>query len=228
MVLRKFMGIFAITLIVCSASLAMAGIQDASQCDSNRFEGGVKAILLVVPGAAADHPFDTAVAIGNDYPAPQVFINATIQVTVRDGLGVAIANYPFEDIWIENPANGNPPGDSDAHVGLAACTGGAVADFSTDVAGYTEFNNPKFAGGQSWGQTRVVVNGNGLSNTVDVSFNSPDIDGDGVVNLIDLQTFTADYFDSGNYHYRSDLFYDNILNLIDIPEMSQYYGSSCP
>jgi hypothetical protein len=111
---------------------------------------------------------------------------------------------------------------------LAPCIGGYTADFSTDVAGYTEFNNPKFAGGQSWGQTRVVVNGNGLSNTVDVSFNSPDIDGDGVVNLIDLQTFTADYFDSGNYHYRSDLFYDNILNLIDIPEMSQYYGSSCP
>jgi hypothetical protein len=227
MVVRKFMGIFAITLIVCSASLVMAGIPDASQCDSNRLEGGAKAILLVVPGSAADQPFDTAVVIGNDFPAPQVFINATIQVTVRDGLGVAIANYPFEDIWLECPASGNPPGDTDIHVGLSACVGGATADFSTDVAGYTEFNNPPFAGGQSWGQTRVVVNGNGLSNTVDVSYVSPDLNGDGVVNLIDLADFTEDYFDSA-YHFRSDLFYDNVVNLIDLPKMAQYYTSTCP
>ncbi len=227
MVLRKFMGIFAITLVVCSASLVMAGIPDATQCDSNRFEAGAKAVLLVVPGAAADHPFDTAVEIGNDFPAPQVFIDATIQVTVRDGLGVLIANYPFEDIWLECPASGNPPGDTDMHVGLAACTGGATADFSTDVAGYTEFKNPPFAGGQSWGQTRVVINGNGLSNTVDVSYTSPDINGDGVVNLLDLALFAPDFFDSG-YHYRSDLFYDNVVNLLDLPIMAQYFTSACP
>ena len=228
------MGIFAITLIVCSASLAMAGIPDATQCDSNRLEGGVKAVLLVTPGAAADHPFDTAVAVGNPYPAPQVFIDATIQVTVRDGLGVVIVNYPFEDIWIECPVAANPPTDAESFpvapldTGFVACVGGATADFSTDVNGYTEFKNPPFAGGYSYGQTRVVVNGNGLSNTVDVSFNSPDLNGDGVVNLIDLQAFTADYFDGGLYHYRSDLFFDSIVNLIDLPEMSQYYGSICP
>ncbi len=227
MVLRKFMGIFAITLIVCSASLVMAGIPDATQCDSNRFEAGAKAILLVVPGQAAAYPFDAAVEIGNDFPAPQVFIDATIQVTVRDGLGVVIANYPFEDIWLECPASGNPPGDTDMHVGLAACVSGATADFSTDVAGYTEFKNPPFAGGQSWGQTRVVINGNGLSNTVDVSFNSPDISGDGAVNLIDLADFTEDFYAS-DYHYRSDLFYDNVVNVIDLPIMAEFFTSACP
>ncbi len=227
MVLRKFMGIFAITLVVCSASLVMAGIPDASECDSNRFEGGAKAILLVVPGAAAAHPFDTAVEVGNPFPAPQVMIDATIQVTVRDGLGVVIANYPFEDIWLECPASGNPPGDTDMHVGLAACVSGATADFSTDVAGYTEFKNPPFAGGQSWGQTRVVINGNGLSNTVDVSYVSPDIDGNGVVNLLDFSDFSVDYLGS-TYHYRSDFFYDGVLNLLDIPEFAQYYLSACP
>jgi hypothetical protein len=221
------MGIFAITLIVCSASLVMAGIPDASECDSNRLQGGAKAILLVVPGSAVDHPFDTAVEIGHPFPAAQVFIDATIQVTVRDGFGVAIANYPFEDIWLECPAGGNPPGDSDTHVGLAACIGGATADVSTDVAGYTEFKNPPFAGGQSYGQTRVVINGNGLDNTVDVSYTSPDLNGDGIVNLLDLADFTFDYFDSV-YHYRSDLFFDSTINLLDLPEMAQYYTSACP
>jgi hypothetical protein len=228
MVLRKFMGIFAITLIVCSTSLAMAGIPDASQCESIRREAGPKAILLVVPGSAADHSFETSVAIGETPGDPQVNIDATIEVTVRDGQGVVIANYPAEDIWIECPSAPNPVGDPDTSVGLVACIGGAVADQSTDVDGYTEFNNPPFAGGQSWGQTRVVINGNGLSNTVDVSYNSPDIDGDGVVNLIDLQPFAADYIDTGVYHYRSDLFYDGVVNLIDVREMAQYYSSICP
>jgi hypothetical protein len=222
------MGIFAITLIVCSASLATAGIPDATQCDSQRVEGGVKAILLVTPAAAPDRSFDTAVAIGNPFPAPQVLINATIMVTVNDGTGTPVVNYPFEDIWLECPANGNPPGDTDVHVGLVPCIGGATADFATDVDGMTEFNNPPFAGGQSWGPTRVVINGNGLSNTVDVSYNSPDLDGDGLVNLIDLQAFTADYFDTGVYHYRADLFYDEVVNLIDLPELSKYYNDSCP
>ena len=114
MVLRKFMGIFAITLIVCSASLAMAGIPDAGECDSSRIDqGGVKAIVFVAPGSEADAPFDEAVEDGHPYPAPQVIIDATIEVTVRDGAGVEIANYPNEDIWIECPAAPNPVGDPD-------------------------------------------------------------------------------------------------------------------
>lgn len=228
MVLRNFMVIFAITLIVCSTSLAMAGVPDASQCESIRREAGPKAILLVVPGSAADHPFESSVAIGEAPGDPQVFIDATIEVTVRDAAGDAIANYPAEDVWIECPPAATPFENPDTHVGLVACIGGAIADQNTDVDGYTEINNPPFAGGQSWGQTRVVINGNGLSNTVDVSYNSPDIDGDGVVNLIDLQIFTADYIDTNAYHFRSDLFFDGVVNLIDVPKMAQYYSSICP
>ena len=222
------MGIFTITLIVCSASLAMAGIPDASMCSSTRVDlGGVKAIVFIVPGSAADHPFDMAVEIGHPFPAQQVIIDGTIEATIRDGAGIAIANYPAEDIWLENPAGVNAPGDSDVYTGLVGCIGGVIADQSTDVAGFTLFQNPKFGGGQSYGQTRVVVNGNGLDNTVDVSFNSTDINGDGVVNLIDLQNFTADFFDAG-YHFRSDFFFDEIVNLIDLPEMAKFYGSICP
>lgn len=223
------MGIFAITLIVCSASLAMAGIPDANECDSNREDqGGVKAVVFIAPGSEADAPFDEAVQDNNPYPAPQIIIDATINVYVNDSAGVAIANYPNEDIWIENPVAPNPVGDPDVAVGLIACTGGAIADQSTDVFGWTLFQNPKFGGGQSYGPTRVVVNGNGLPNTVDVSFNSTDINGDGVVNLIDLQTFTADFFSAPTYHFRSDFFYDQIVNLIDLPVMARTYGSICP
>ena len=225
------MGIFAITLMVCSASLALAGIPDVTMCSSNRWmdsSGFDRGILLVVPGSAADHPFTAAVEVGQPVGAPQVVFDATIEVIVRDGSGTAIANYPAEDIWIECPAAPNPVGDPDTAVGLQACIGGAIADQSTDVTGYTLFQNPKFMGGQSFGDTRVVINGNGLLNTVNVSYNSPDVDGDGVVNLVDLQAFTADFFDAPVYHYRSDFFYDGIVNLIDLPQMAKFYGSICP
>jgi hypothetical protein len=223
------MGIFTITLIVCSASLAMAGIPDASMCSAVREDtGGEKAIVFCVPGSAADHPFDLAVEDGNPFPAPQVIVDATIWVIIRDSAGTPIANVPAEDCWLRCPAGDNPPMDPDDHVGLVACPGGFIADLSTDGDGLTRFRNPKFGGGQSYGQTTVVVNGNGLPNTVDVSFNSTDINGDGVVNLIDLQLFTADFFDLTNYHFRSDFFYDQKVNLIDLPEMAKFYGSICP
>ena len=222
------MGIFTITLIVCSASLAMAGIPSASMCSSNRVDPGDKVIVLIVPGSAADHPFDLAVEVGHPFPALQVILDGTIEVTVRDGAGTVIVNYPAADIWLECPAGTNPTGDFDAHTGLVGCVGGVIADQSTDVAGYTLFQNPKFGGGQSYGETRVVINGNGLDNPVDVSFNSTDINADGVVNLIDLQIFTADFFDPTDYHFRSDFFFDEIVNLIDLPEMAKFSGSICP
>jgi hypothetical protein len=210
MVLRKLMGIFAITLIVGAASLAMAGVPDVTQCSATRaYTGPERTVLLNVPDGNGN-PFTAAVKVGGGVA------DATITLIIRDGAGVPIANYPAEDSWIESVDGG-----------MVACLGGAVADLNSDVDGVTRFQNPLQAGGSSQADTRVLINGNALANTLGVGFNSPDLDGSGAVNLTDVQFFAADFFDV-SYKFRSDLFFDNIVNLSDIPPLAATVGSSCP
>jgi hypothetical protein len=117
------------------------------------------------------YPDYQAVEAGHPYPAPQVIVNATIEVIVRDGAGHAIQDYPYEDIWLVCPPGGDvPEADNDAHVGLVPCFGGAAADMNTDPDGWTYFQEPFYAGGQSFGPSRIFTNGNRLPNTVDMGF----------------------------------------------------------
>jgi len=210
MVLRKLMGILTITLIIGAASLAMAGVPDVTQCTATRaYVGPEFCVLLNVPdgnGAA----FTDAVKVGGGV------VDATITLIVKDGAGVAIANYPFEDAWIESVDGG-----------MVACVGGATADASTDVNGMTQFQTPLQAGGSSLADTRVLINGNALANTIGVGYNSPDLDASGAVNLTDVQIFATDFFDV-SYKFRSDLFFDNVVNLSDLPVLASTVGAACP
>ncbi len=224
MVLRKFMGIFAITLIIGAASLAMAGVPDVENCTSSRaYTGPEKLMLLVVPGGFADATFETAWVFitPNGSAQPQVTQDATISVTVKDGalpVPQIIELYPFEDIWLVCPGVG-------AELGLMPCAGGNSADFATDEIGYTEFNNPVTGGGQSTGATSVVINGNALPNTVDVGYLSPDINGDGLVDLVDFQQFVVDF--TGTYNFQSDYFYDGVVDLIDFQKFASWFAWGC-
>jgi len=204
------MGIFAITLIVGAASLAMAGVPDVNECSATReYTGPERTVLLNVPDGNGN-PFTAAVKVGGGTA------DATITLIVRDGAGIAIVNYPSEDAWLESVDGG-----------MVACLGGATADFSTDVNGSTQFQTPLQAGGADFSDTRVLINGNALANTLPVSYNSPDLDGSGAVNLTDVQFFAGDFFDV-SYSFRSDLFFDNVVNLSDIPVIAATVGSSCP
>ena len=71
-----------------------------------------------------------------------------------------------------------------------------------------------------------MINGDPLAGTLGVLYNSPDIDGNGVVNLTDAQLITVDYF-VGGYDFRSDLLYDSIVNNDDISIMAAAIGASC-
>jgi hypothetical protein len=62
--------------------------------------------------------------------------------------------------------------------------------------------------------------------SLDIAINSPDINGDLQVNLSDVVAFTQDYF--GAYNYRSDFFWDGVLNLSDVARMAQGMGAICP
>lgn len=204
------MGVFMVALIVCAASLATAGVPDVTQCTATRaYAGPERCVLLNVPngGGAA---FTEAVKVGGGGA------DATIVVIVKDAAGAYIVNFPFEDIWLESVDGG-----------MVACTGGATSDASTDVNGMTQFQTPLQAGGQSLANTNVLINGNAIGGGVEVSFNSPDIDGSGAVNLTDVQIFATDFFAVG-YMFQSDLFFDNVINLSDIPVLASAIGAACP
>ena len=210
MVLRKLMGIFAITLIVGAASLAMAGVPDVTQCEASRAYTGPERVVLMNAPDGNGKSFTEAVKVGGGT------VDATITLIVRDGAGVPIANYPFEDCWLESVDGG-----------MVACLGGTTADASTDVNGMTQFQNPLLAGGWSLADTRVLINGNNLPNDVGVAYNSPDLNGDGGVNLTDVQIFAGDFF-SAAYAFRADLFFDNTVNLSDLPRLAAAIGAECP
>lgn len=201
------MGIFTITLIVCAASLATAGVPDVNECSATSAHAGF-AVLYNVPNGNGN-PFTAAVGGGGT-------VDATITVVVNDGTPAPIANYPFEDIWLESVDGG-----------MVACTGGATADASTDALGVTDFQTPLQAGGFSLADTRVLINGLAIPGTVALGYNSPDIDGSGAVNLTDVQLFAGDFFDVA-YNFRSDLFFDAVVNLSDLPLLAAAIGAACP
>ena len=220
------MGIFAITLIIGAASLAMAGIPDVDNCLATRAYTGIeKLVVFVVPGGDAFAGMDLAVQWVDPvvYPAPgipQTIQDGTIMVTVYDGAEPpqVVAIYPFVDIWLSCVGLGEESG-------LAPCVGECVADYATLADGTTVFKDPLSAGGYSSGPTTVVINGNAILQTVDVSYNSPDINGDLVVDGKDFQLFAANY--AANSAYLADLYHDGTVNGIDFQKFVSWYLTDC-
>ena len=66
----------------------------------------------------------------------------------------------------------------------------------------------------------------GLFPPIAMRFNSPDINADLEVNLIDVVLFTWDFF--GEYHYRSDFVWDGEINLLDLAVMARSQGVRNP
>ena len=217
MVLRKLVGIFACTLIIGAASFATAGVPDLNLSGATAANGATQVVLYSTPNGSGAG-FAGAVAVGGGVT------DATIQLTLLDGAGAPIVNYPFEDLWLESGTfvdTDNP--------GLSGCTGGTTADGSTDAAGMTSFSVPMNAGGWSLDPSVVVVNGAPLTGSAPMPIwhNSADVNGDGNINLSDVQLFAGDFFDV-SYKFRSDFVFDNIVNLSDIVPLAQGVGSSCP
>jgi Dockerin type I domain len=95
---------------------------------------------------------------------------------------------------------------------------------------------PIFGGGHS----EVDASGNPISSAVvvwggpescgsvnvELYFNSPDINGDLAVDLLDITTFIADL--NGSYNYRSDFNFDGAIDLLDLSFLQGAMGASCP
>lgn len=179
--------------------------------------------------------------VRNVGPVPPI-ADATVLVTIKDSDGAWVMNYPAADIWLEALQGG-----------IARCPSHpAIADGPT---GYFRFppldpDNPlppdyewstKFSAAYAVGGHTDPLAGDrvvfltaatgstplpGLDGAANLQFNSPDISGDGVTNLLDIVLFANDYF--GSYDYRSDFLPDGQINLSDVALMAQGYGRYCP
>jgi len=166
--------------------------------------------LLVVPDGTGN-PFTAA------HDEEGNVVDATITLTILDTLDVPIANYPFEDLWLESMDGG-----------LVPCIGGTTADYNTDAGGMTQWVYPLRAAGYSEAPVLVLINGDALVTNPGLSlkFNSPDINSDGIVNLTDAAMASQDYY--SGYHFRCDWNGDGALDLRDVPILASHFGTQCP
>lgn len=210
MVLRKLMGVFMATLIIGAASFAMAGVPDLDLSTHSTGYGGPSTLSLFNLPNAGGNAFTQAFL-----PAGGGFADGTITLTLRDGLGAVIADYPFEDLTL-------------ASAGMVPCTGGVTADANTDALGQTQWQTPLAAGGYTTaGLTQIEVAGAPLnSGDVAMIMNSADINGDGTVNLSDVGIFSSVFY--GAYSYSADFNNDGLVNLSDVGLLASGVGGSCP
>lgn len=211
MLLRKITGLMVCALVIGSAAAAVAGIPDLQLTTATRAYAGVESVSLYCLPNGGGRAFALGFLPGG------AVADASIAMVLRDGLGNPIANFPFEDMWIE-AADG----------GLVSCGGNAVADFNTNALGETSWGTPLFAGGFSTGLCLVKVNGDALTSNLGlgITFNSADINGDGIVNLSDGGYFSQDL--SAGTGYRSDFNNDGSVNVQDAGFMANGLGASCP
>lgn len=207
---KNWLVLFTVWFLT-SPCLAQIGIPDLSHSLAFiAYEGPGTPSLLVVPDGNGN-PFTEA------HDEEGNVVDTTITLHMLDVYENPIANYPFEDLWLESMDSG-----------LEFCNGGTTADHNTDFNGQTEWVLPLFAGGHSPGPVLVMINGAALVTNpgLPLKFISPDITGDLVVNLFDLQVFAEDYFSS--YQMRSDFHGDGVLNLADVAIYVQNYLAQCP
>lgn len=125
-------------------------------------------------------------------------------------------DFPAEDIWLESDDGGMVP-----------CSGGTNPDANTNTDGLTWWTTPLNAGGYSTSALRVYVNGISLPGApLTLFLNSADINGDRLVNLMDVVLFSQVFF--GPYAFRADFYADGVLNIVDVGRMAQGLGRSCP
>jgi hypothetical protein len=167
--------------------------------------------LLVVPDGSGP-PLTQARSLGGS------LVDATVHVLARDDAGLPEPGVDAEGwnlVWTGG--------------GVHACGGGLPADHATLADGTTEWAGPLRAGGHSHGLVRVFTWGNPVftNDGQPLQVNSPDLNGDLEINLLDVPLFAQDFL-GGTYDFRSDLHYDGVVNLSDIIPLAQHLGARCP
>jgi len=173
------------------------------------------ACLLAIPDGSGPG-FAGATVFGGDT------VDASFTFRLVDQYGDPVPHYPFEDLWLQGSGN------------LRDCDGRPclVADENTDLDGRTSFSVPVRGGGWSTEPMGLFVSGSPAQDPdgtfldpLPILVNSPDINGDGAVNLADIVPFTIDL--GAGTGFRSDLVWDGVINLSDVVTFVQHLGASC-
>jgi hypothetical protein len=144
--------------------------------------------------------------------------------TIVDVLGAPVADIPNTDFWLV---------DCDPAADLALCAGGAssAADSATNALGQTTMHDGSLSAGGCANGLSPVVQGFVLQDPTagcaDYCFNiivrSPDSNGSGVVDLVDLSNFGQAY-PPKPYDTCSDMNCDASINLADLSRFAFHFG----
>ena len=147
---------------------------------------------------------------------------ATVFINLRDALDVPCDVYNPSWIWLVDPPGDilecfTPPGTHPAN--------------GPDINGNTQIDGVLGTGG--WTQAGLQVYLGPLSNRfplngplLPIDLNSPDITGDGLVDLADWNLIGAD-FSSFAYEFRSDFNHDLFNDVADLATMAAHICHSC-
>jgi hypothetical protein len=197
--------IFSVMILAGSAQIGATDIPVEPYVDASFATNGPLSLCNSPNGGGK--PFTQAFA-----PNGQM-VDGTLTITLYDEIppfGNPVPNYPKEDIWLE-----------DLFGGIVFPVGGTIPDENTDEFGVTYWTQPLHAGGyaEPVDGNQFVINVSGwilhspaLS---DFRANSPDINGDLMVNLVDIARFASAYF-ARPYDYATDFNFDGLNNLEDI------------
>ena len=91
---------------------------------------------------------------------------------------------------------------------------------STSLNGMVSFS--PMVGGCSMAGSVTFFDPSGVVLGTALTINSPDLNGDGIVNLMDLSLFANAFF--GNYSPNADFNMDGVINLADLSYIAQHLG----
>lgn len=219
---RTIASILALILALSFAALATA--QPVAANSTAMLVAPVPGVSVFVQPNGSGTPLSACYAPGG------TVVSAAVVVTIRDAAGNPVAAVPNRDIRIAR-----------AGTGMIWCSdtwypppmhAPNCADLPTNAAGQTRFTLAYHGG--SWhnaGMQVWVLEAAGIwapiPNILTVNMNSPDNNGDLVVNLSDVVTFVADLW-TIPAPYRSDFNWDNNVNLTDIVLLTTSIGLTCP
>lgn len=128
------------------------------------------------------------------------------------------------------PCTGLPPGAFEFDGALPAqicdCLGGIPFAETPLGSGLYTYPGPIAAGGWTLAGTQMKVQGLFVPVIMPIQVNSPDNNGDGVVNLVDIGNL-ATWFFNGVYDFPADLNGDGVENLADIGLFAPHNGHTC-
>ena len=175
--------------------------------------------IMVAPDGSGDRLDAAQLWSGVTGESPTT-VDATVTVDVADAAGDPVVGYPAANLTLGSSAGS-----------LIVCDP-QTADADTDVNGRSTFGGALRAGGGSASGEGLVVDGIDLQTQyaaggtgLDILFNSPDLTGDGLVDLVDVGDFAA--LLSGGYSYAVDYVWDGQNNIADVGRFAESFGAGC-